>query len=60
MKPGLLKGSCLELIPHLEGVKALLIEQIVFLQASAHQLHGESAGIDRCVGIKRWNHLKLA
>ena len=58
LSPGLLKGSCLELILHLEGVEALFIEQVELLQAPAHQLHGESAGIDGCVGIKCWYDLQ--
>jgi len=46
------------LIPHLEGVEALLIEQVELLQASAHQLHGEGTSIDGSVGVKRWDDLQ--
>lgn len=56
--PGLLKGSCLELIAHLEGVEALLIEEVELLQASAHQLHGEGTSIDGSVGVQCWDDLQ--
>lgn len=42
---------------HLEGVEALLIEQVELLQAPAHQLHGEASGIDGGVGVQGWNDL---
>lgn len=53
----LLKGPCLEGGAHLEGVEALLIEQVELLQAPAHQLHGEASSIDGCVGVQGWNDL---
>jgi len=46
------------LIAHLEGVEALLIEQVELLQASAHQLHGEGTSIDGSVGVKCWDDLQ--
>ena len=56
---GLLKGPCLEGLAHLEGVEAVFTEQVKLLQASAHQLHGESTGIDGCVGVQRWDDLHI-
>lgn len=53
----LLKGPCLEGGAHLEGVEALLVEQVELLQAPAHQLHGEASGIDWGVGVQGWNDL---
>lgn len=47
----LLKRPCLEGVPDLESVEALLIEQVELLQASAHQLHGEGAPIDGGIGV---------
>lgn len=56
---GLLKGPCLEGLLHLEGVEAVFTEQVELLQASAHQLHGESTSIDGCVGVQCWDDLHI-
>lgn len=56
---GLLKGPCLEGLPHLECVEAVFAEEVELLQASAHQLHGEGPSIDGCVGVQGWDDLHI-
>ena len=56
--PGLLKGPCLESLPHLDVVKAPLIKQAELLHAPPHQLHGEGAPIDWGAWIQCRNNLQ--
>ena len=56
-RSSLLKRACLESLPHLDVVEALLIEQAELLHAPPHKLHCERSAIDWCVGVQGWNNL---